>query len=67
MVNAKTACYLQSNSMISPMSINLSAYPSRVEAGMMREKHPGNLMNWSEVLQFVKEKWFREMLGGPRR
>jgi hypothetical protein len=49
------------------MSINLSAYPSRVEAGMMREKHPGNLMNWSEVLQFVKEKWFREMLGGPRR
>ena len=67
MVNAKTACYLQSNSMISPMSINLSAYSSRVEAGMMREKHPGDLLNWSEVLQFVKEKWFREMLGGPRR
>ena len=67
MLNAKTAWYLQSNSMLSPMSINLSAYASRTEAGRMREKHPGDLLNWSEVLQFVKEKWFREMLGGPRR
>jgi len=67
MLNAKTACYLQSNSLMSPMSINLSAYPSRVEAGRMREKHPGDLLNWAEVLEFVKQKWFREMLGGPRR
>ena len=67
MVNAKTACYLQSNSMTSPMSINLSAYRSRVEAERMREKHPGELLNWDQVLDLVKQKWFREMLGGPRR
>ena len=67
MLNAKTACYLQSNSMMSPMSRNLSAYPSRAEAEKMREKHPGDLLNWAQVLDFVKQKWFREMLGGPRR
>ena len=67
MLNAKTAFYLQSNSMMSPMSINLSAYQSRAEAERMREKHPGELLNWTQVLDFVKQKWFREMLGGPRR
>jgi len=24
-------------------------------------------LNWAQVLDFVKQKWFREMLGGPRR
>jgi len=67
MVNAKTAFYLQANSMMSPMSINLSAYPSRAEAERMRENHPGEILNWTEVLEHVKQKWFREMLGGPRR
>jgi len=67
MLNAKTACYLQSNSMMSPMSINLSAYQSRAEAERMRQNHPGELLNWAQVLDFVKQKWFREMLGGPRR
>jgi copper chaperone NosL len=67
MVNAKTACYLQSNSMMSPMSINLSAYASRAEAERMRENHPGEILNWTQVLDHVKQKWFREMLGGPRR
>ena len=66
-VNAKTAFYLQSNSMLSPMSINLSAYPSRAEAERMRENHPGEILNWTQVLEHVKQKWFREMLGGPRR
>jgi len=67
MVNAKTAFYLQSNSMMSPMSINLSAYSSRAEAERMRENHPGEILNWTQVLDHVKQKWFREMLGGPRR
>jgi copper chaperone NosL len=67
MVNAKTAFYLQSNSMTSPMSINLSAYSSRAEAERMRENHPGEILNWTQVLDHVKQKWFREMLGGPRR
>ena len=67
MLNAKTACYLQSNSMMSPMSVNVSAYQSRAEAERMRQKHPGELLNWAQVLDFVKQKWFREMLGGPRR
>jgi len=67
LVNAKTALYLQSNSMMSPMSINLSAYPSRAEAEKMRERHPGEILNWTQVLDHVKQKWFREMLAGPRR
>ena len=67
MVNARTAIYLQYNSMMSTMSINLSAYPSRSEAERMRENHPGEIFNWTQVLDHVKQKWFREMLGGPRR
>ena len=67
MLNARTACYLQSNSMMSPMTINLSAYPSRAEAERMRQNHPGELLNWTEVLEHVRQKWFREMLAGPRR
>ena len=67
LLNAKTAFYLQSNSMMSPMSMNLSAYRSRAEAERMRENHPGEILNWTEVLDYVKQKWFREMLAGPRR
>src|SRR5262245_3127555 len=67
LLNAKTACYLQSASMMSPMSINLSAYPSRAEAERMRQTHPGELLNWPQVLDLIKQKWFPEMLGGPRR
>ena len=67
MLNAKTACYLQSNSMLSPMAINFSAYQTRPEAERMRQKHPGELLNWTQVLDYVKQKWFREMLGGPHR
>jgi len=67
LLNAKTACYLRSASMMSPMSINLSAYPSRAEAERMRQNHPGELLSWPQVLDLIKEKWFPEMLGGPRR
>ena len=67
MLNARTASYLQSNSMISPMAINLSAYASRAEADSMRQKHPGEILSWVEVLNFVKQKWFPEIVGAPRR
>jgi copper chaperone NosL len=67
MLNARTAFYLQSNSMTSPMSINLSAYSSQFEVERMRENHPGEILNWTQVLDHVKQKWFREMLPGPRR
>jgi len=60
MLNATTACYLHSNSMMSPMAINLSAYQTRSEAEKMRQKHPGELLNWTQVLNHVKEKWFPE-------
>src|SRR5678816_2505929 len=41
MLNAKTACYLRSNSMLSPMAINLSAHQSKAEADRIRQEHPG--------------------------
>mgnify|MGYP003693976307 CR=1 FL=1 len=41
MLNAKTAHYLQSNSMLSPMTINLSAHQSRAEAERMRREASG--------------------------
>lgn len=67
MLNAKTAFYLQSNSMMSPMALNLSAYPSRADAESMRQRHPGILLNWIEVLDYVRQKWFPEMVASPRR
>ena len=67
MVNAKTAFYLQSNSMMSPMSINLSAYRSRAEAERMRETILARSSTGLKFLDHVKQKWFREMLAGPRR
>jgi copper chaperone NosL len=67
MLNAGTAWYLRSSSTMSPMGINLAACASRAEAERMRQKHPGELLKWTEVLNLVKEKWFPEMLGGPRR
>jgi copper chaperone NosL len=67
MLNARTAFYLQSNSMMSPMSINLSAYSSRAEAERMRQKHPGEVLTWTHVLEHVRQKWFPEIVGSPRR
>ncbi|MSO23142.1 MAG: hypothetical protein EXQ58_07805 [Acidobacteria bacterium] len=67
LLNAKTACYLRSNSMRSPMAINLSAFPSRAEAERKRQQHPGDLLTWTQVLDLVKQKWFPEMPGRPRR
>ena len=67
MLNAKTAYYLQSNSMLSPMAINLSAHQSKAEAERIRQEHPGELLNWTQVLDYVRQKWFPEMLAGPRK
>lgn len=67
LLNARTACYLQSKSMMSPMGINLSAYPSRASAEKMQQRHQGELLNWTQVLDHVRQKWFPEMVAGPRR
>jgi len=62
MLNAKTACYLQSNSMLSPMAINLSAHQSKAEADRIRQEHPGELLNWIQVLDYVRQKGFLKCL-----
>lgn len=67
MLNAKTAFYRQSNSMTSPTTLNLSAYPSLAEAESMRQRHPGVLLNWLEVLDYVRQKWFPKIVAIPRR
>lgn len=60
-MNAKDAWYVQSATLMSPMSMNLSAHRTLLEAEALRKKHGGDVLSWNQVLELVKSKWFPPM------
>lgn len=50
-VDAKTAFYLKSKSIKSPMGANISAYKTEKAANDMRKKKGGEGINWTELLK----------------
>ncbi|MCP4457366.1 MAG: transporter [Cytophagales bacterium] len=49
LIDAKTATYLKSNGIVSPMGANLSAYETRQKAEDMKKQVGGELFNWKEI------------------
>jgi copper chaperone NosL len=49
MIDAKTASFLISKNLPSPMGANLSAFASQKEAKMAKEKLNGELFSWSSL------------------
>jgi copper chaperone NosL len=51
MINAKTASYLISPEIKSPMGANLSAVSTLDEANKLKESYTGNIYTWETLLQ----------------
>jgi copper chaperone NosL len=48
-INAKTAFYLKSKNLPSPMGAFISAYPTEDDAKAMQNKKDGEVYNWEEL------------------
>ena len=57
LINAETAHYLRSRSLPSPMAMFLTSFPNQNELQKVIKEHPGDILNWDEVLELVKEEW----------
>lgn len=56
-IDATDATYLHSDQLRSPMSVNISAYRQTEDAQQNQTEYEGNLLNWDEVRQLVREEW----------
>ncbi|MEO0197509.1 MAG: nitrous oxide reductase accessory protein NosL [candidate division WOR-3 bacterium] len=57
-LDAKTAIYLRTPHIKSPMGMNLSAYKNIESAKKMLESKEGEILNWEEVRNIMKKEHF---------
>jgi len=62
-LKAEDAVYLQSEDLMSPMGLALSAYPDEAAAASYREDYGGELLGWAEVRTVVRDAWGEEGRG----
>lgn len=55
---AEAAVYLVSESLRSPMGMNLSAHSDTAEARRALARHGGELKSWAELTPLVRAAWF---------
>lgn len=53
LIDAKTAFFLISESLPSPMGENLTAFSTQDEAKDLQQKHPGDIYNWRQLLSKI--------------
>ena len=56
MIDAKTATYLISKAIKSPMGANLSAFSSKNKAEELQQKHEGLIFTWKTLKQKLSDK-----------
>ena len=56
MIDAKTATYLISKAIKSPMGANLSAFSSKDKAEELQQKHEGLIFTWETLKQKLSDK-----------
>jgi len=59
-LDARRAWYLRSDSLSSPMGVNLSAYGSAAAARAARRIHGGEILKWNQVVAFILHRWYRD-------
>ncbi len=54
LIDAKKSYYLHSEKMPSPMGMFLTAFADKATAEKFQQKNGGELMNWTELLEYLK-------------
>ena len=54
LIDARSAHFLQSEALPSPMGMNLTALADAATAGKMQQEHGGQVLNWDQVLLAVQ-------------
>ena len=54
LIDARSAHFLQSEALPSPMGMNLTALADAAIAGKMQQEHGGQVLNWDQVLLAVQ-------------
>ncbi len=60
LIDARSACYLRSDQLLSPMSAGLAAFRSKQEADSVRRILGGDILNWDEVIDLIRVRWYRK-------
>lgn len=66
LVSVEDVSFLQSDSLKSPMSLNVAAFSEPARRQRMQDSRGGTLMDWTDVRRFVNEEWLENPSGGPR-
>jgi copper chaperone NosL len=56
-IAAEEAVYVQSDQLRSPMAVNISSYTSREYARRQQSEFGGEILNWEEARQQVRQAW----------
>jgi copper chaperone NosL len=65
-VHARRGYYVQTDSLPSPMGLNLSAYISANEARQAALNFHGRVMRWGDVVELVRHHWFANGVPYPK-
>jgi copper chaperone NosL len=57
LIDARTARYLHSEQLRSPMGLNLTAYKAEKSDQGLLQEYAGTVITWDQVTQLVREKW----------
>ena len=60
LIDAKVACYLRSDKLLSPMSVGLAAFRSKQDADSARKLLGGEVLTWKEVINLIRVRWYRK-------
>jgi copper chaperone NosL len=60
LINADQAWYLLSNSLKSPMGLNLSSCLTHDNAESLKNLYGGEIMHWAAIKEVVREKWLSD-------
>ena len=60
LVDGRKAVYIRSDSITSPMEVNIAAFGSRKAADSVYTRVGGEQLSWRGVLDLIRTRWFRE-------
>jgi len=59
-IAARQSWYLKSDSLKSPMGLNLSSYKNQSGVQLAQNLHKGDVVRWQEVKDVVQKEWLDE-------
>jgi copper chaperone NosL len=56
-VDVEKAFFLRSPSLPSPMAMNFTTFSDKAKRDAARKEHPGDILDWKQVLNVIKKEW----------